>query len=144
MKITIKNFQNQIPIRANKIKQTALKVLSLEGIKKPGQINFCFLNDKQIRLYNLRYLGRDEPTDVLSFNLSDFSKLKKNILADIVISTETAVTNSKIFKTTPRYELCLYIVHGLLHLLGYDDETKKERKIMQQKSNHILNILKIQ
>lgn len=116
----------------------------MQGIKKPGQINFCFLNDNQIRRYNLRYLGRDEPTDVLSFNLSDFKKSKKNILADIVISVDAAVTNSKIFKTTPRYELYLYIVHGLLHLLGYDDETEKERKIMQQKSNHILSILKIQ
>ena len=100
------------------------------------------MDDKKIREFNLRYLGIARPTDVLSFDLTD-SRKSKTIFADIVISAETAISNSKIFKTTPLFELQLYVVHSLLHLLGYDDRTKAQRKIMQQKSSQILNNLKI-
>jgi len=82
------------------------------------------------------YLGRDSSTDVISF---DNSSGKWGLLADIVVSTETAVRQSRIFKTAPIYEVYLYVIHGVLHLLGYDDNTARKRKLMQKKAESILN-----
>jgi len=138
VKVIIKNLQEKIPVNPKRIRKTALKVLSLEGIKKPGEISILFVNDRQIKEFNLLYRGRDCPTDVLSF---DSSINKKEILADIVVSTETAVRQSRIFKTAPIYEVYLYVIHGVLHLLGYDDKTAKQRNLMQKKAEAILSLI---
>jgi probable rRNA maturation factor len=60
-------------------------------------------------------------------------KEQGSLSADIIVSTDTALRNAKIFKTTPSYELSLYSIHGLLHLLGYDDHSLKDRKIIREK-----------
>lgn len=138
MKITIKNLQKKIPINPKRIIKAALKTISLEGIKKPGEITLCFADDKTISEFNLQYLGRCYPTDVLAFNLSDN---KKNISADILISTDKAVSNARIFKTTPVYELYLYLVHGILHILGYDDKNIRKQKIMRKRQEYICSQL---
>lgn len=88
------------------------------------------------------YLGKNQPTEVLAFDLTD-SKNKSVILADIAISTERAIANARIFHTLAIYELYLYIIHGVLHILGYDDSTRNQRKIMKNKSTHILNSLNL-
>jgi len=78
---------------------------------------------------NLKYLGKNQPTDVLSFDSSGAERK----CADIIISTQTAIRNAKAFKTTPLFELNLYLVHGLLHILGYDDKTHQQRKLIRRK-----------
>lgn len=87
------------------------------------------------------YLGKNCPTDVISF---DISENKDEILADIIISTDTALRNAKIFNTVPIYELYLYVIHGVLHLIGYDDKRKKDRLIMQRKEEFLLKKLRMQ
>lgn len=57
---------------------------------------------------------------------------------EIVVSSDAAVRNAKIFKTEPLYELTLYVVHGVLHILGFEDRTKKQRESMQEKAENIL------
>lgn len=141
MRINIQNLQDKITIKPKRIKELVLKSLSLVGIKKKKvNINICFLDDKEIKKLNQRFLAKNIPTDVIAFNLSSN---KKTILADIAISTETAIRNAKIFKTSPFYEIYLYIIHGLLHILGYDDRTKRQKKIIQRKTKYILNKLKL-
>jgi len=131
VKIIIKNFQKKIPINPKRIKKTILKVLSQEGAKLSGEITICFVNDKKIQGFNLKYRHKNRPTDVLVF--------PGQMFADIVISTDTAIRNAKIFKTTQLNELYLYVVHGILHLLGYDDRTQKQRQIMQKKEKEYVN-----
>lgn len=88
------------------------------------------------------YLGDYSPTDVISF---DISPLKKDrLLADIVVSTDMAVRNSKVYKTSPEYELHLYISHGILHLLGYNDDTVLHRSLMDRKAKEILSGIKLE
>jgi probable rRNA maturation factor len=58
---------------------------------------------------------------------------KNKINVDIIISTDTAIRNAKIFKTSPSFETENYVVHGLLHTLGYDDLTKKQKALMTKK-----------
>ena len=140
MKIIIKNLQKKIPINPKRIKKAALKTLFSEGLKKSGEITICFVNDKEIKELNLFYLGQNKPTDVIAFVIL---ANRKEILADIAISTDTAARNAKIFKTTPLYEIHLYVIHGILHILGYADKTTPQRRIMQGKANHILKKLNI-
>lgn len=141
MKIVIKNLQKKIPIYPKRIKKAILKTLSLEGAKLAGEITICFVNNKEIKELNLMYLGKDDYTDVIAF---DNSPVNKELLwGDIAISVDMAVHNAKIFKTSYLYEICLYVIHGVLHLLGYSDQNQRERRIMHDKANHILNKLKI-
>ncbi len=137
----IKNLQKKIPISPKRIKKAVLKIFSLVGRNSlRSRITICFVDDKTIKKLNWKYLRKNSPTDVLAFENSD----KKNpsyISADIVISTDTASHNAGIFKTTPVYELFLYITHGILHLLGYDDKTKKQRERMHKQEKDILSKL---
>lgn len=139
VQITIKNFQKKIPVYPKRIKKTILKILSKEGFKKSGAITVCFVNEREIKKLNLEYHHKNAPTDVLTFDL----KTPGTPLADIVVSTDAAIQNAKSFKTTPFYELNLYVIHGILHLLGYDDKTKKDRAIMYKKEETLLKNLNL-
>ncbi len=80
---------------------------------------------------NRKFHRQDRPTDVLAFDLGDGSR--NSLAADIVISTDTAVRNARIYGTTPEYEAGLYCVHGLLHILGYDDHSTSDTQVMRKK-----------
>ncbi|MFA5356059.1 MAG: rRNA maturation RNase YbeY [Candidatus Omnitrophota bacterium] len=139
MIITIRNLQNKVPVDTARVASIARRVLSSERVRKGGEIAFSFVNDSIIRKLNLKYLGHDRPTDVIAFDLSDACRPGK-ISADIVISCETASANAKRFNTTPSYELYLYVVHGVLHILGYDDRDKRSRARMRLKEEALLRI----
>lgn len=106
-----------------------------ERIRKPAQLTVCFVTDKRIKELNSRYSGKNIPTDVIAF---DIGENKNFILADIVVSADTAQRNCRIYKTTPLYELYLYVVHGVLHILGYNDKNARQRKLMEDKANRII------
>lgn len=106
--------------------------MSSEGVKKSAEVTVSFVSDKEIRELNLLYLGRYAPTDVLAF---DISGLNGGLMADIVISTDAAVRNSRIYSSAIAYETCLYVIHGVLHLLGYRDNNAKNRQLMRKKEN---------
>lgn len=136
VKVIIKNLQKIIPINQKKIQKAALKVLSFEGVKLTGEITILFIGDKQIQELNLLYLGFDRPTDVISF---DSSLSKKEFVFDIAISVETALRNSRRFKSRPEDEILRYVIHGLLHLLGYNDNNKTNRLRMCKIENYLLS-----
>ena len=142
MKVSVRNLQNKVTVNSKKVVKAVQKVLSSEGINKSGEITLSFVNDRKIKELNLKYLGKNNPTDVIAFDIAG-PKARKKIFADIVISTDRAIFNAKIFKTSPLYELYLYVVHGVLHILGYDDKTKKDRLLMRKKEANLLKILNL-
>ena len=79
---------------------------------------------------------------MIAFDVAE-PKRPDKLFADIVISTDRAISNAKIFKTSPLYELYLYVVHGVLHILGYDDKTKKDRLLMRKREESLLKILNL-
>ncbi len=113
--------------------------MSKEGVRKSGELTLCFVNDKKIKALNLKYLAKNNPTDVIAFNITD-PEDKKNIFGDIAISADTAIANAKLFKTTPLFELYLYVIHGVLHILGYDDRKKADKLIMRKKEEQVLKV----
>ena len=135
MKITIRNLQKKIPITPKRIKGIILKILSGYPKVKAGEITICFVNDKQIKKINAKYLNKNTATDVIAFDLSE---AKGSILADIAISADTAYKNAVVYKTRPKDELELYVIHGILHILGYDDNNSKNRALMRRKEQYFL------
>ncbi|MFH0856121.1 MAG: rRNA maturation RNase YbeY [Candidatus Omnitrophota bacterium] len=131
MEITVRNLQKKIPVYPKRTKELVLRLLKGEGVKK-GDISVSFVSDREISKLNLKYLNENRPTDVLAFGLAGGNK---KISGDIIISAETAARNSRIYKTTPIYELDLYSAHGCLHLLGYNDNSPKNTKIMREKES---------
>lgn len=101
------------------------------------------VSDRIIKPLNQKFLSKNRPTDVLAF---DFSKNlptnKETIFGEIIISTDTAQRNAKIFNTSFRYELTLYLAHGILHLLGFDDRGRNKIKAMRRRESQLLNLLK--
>ena len=134
MQIIIKNQQKTIPVSKRTVKTTALKTLKLLKRNIGGDLTVVFVNNKIIQRLNSKFLAKAYPTDVLSFDLRE----ENRFLADIVISAEKALENSRIYKTTPQHEMKLYLIHGILHLFGYRDYRKKDRLRMERKANQIL------
>ncbi|MFT5169594.1 MAG: putative rRNA maturation factor [Lysobacterales bacterium] len=81
-------------------------------------------------------------TDVITFDTSDqFSSVRGQLEGEIFISTDAARQNARLHKTTEDNELTLYIVHGILHLLGYDDHSKNDIKKMRDKEIQVMTYL---
>lgn len=126
------------------LKKVVKKTLDSEGVTGDVDVNLLLTGDKKIAMLNKRFLGRNEPTDVISFGTKRRlvpSKNLKGFIGEIVISLETAEYNAKRFGTTVKKEIFLYVIHGVLHLMGYGDKTKKEQRIIQEKQNKVLETL---
>ena len=136
MKITIKNLQNKLPLGQTKIKNLIRRILKGENITASGWINICFVDNALIKKFNSKFLKSRSSTDVLAFNLGNKRKI---MLADIMISTDQAILQARSFKTTPGYELLLYVAHGLLHILGFDDHSPEQTKLMRKKESEYVD-----
>lgn len=87
-------------------------------------------------MLNRKFLGLDMPTDVIAFDLRP--QPKGPLAGDIAVSTDTACANARVFKTDPLREMYLYVIHGVLHLLGWQDNTLRARARMQKQADTIL------
>ena len=117
----------------------ARKALEVEGYKE-AQVSILFCEDAYIRRLNREYREVDTPTDVLAFSMHEgrFPKVHPEILGDVVISLETASRQTKRFRHSLDEEIVLLVVHGILHLLGYDRLKKKDKELMRKKEKKIL------
>jgi len=93
-----------------------------------AELSILLVNDAQIRELNRRYLQRDKPTNVLAFPMrkGEHASLHPHLLGDLVVSVETAQRQSGRFGLNPAQMMTLLIVHGILHLIGYDHEGSKK------------------
>tara|TARA_B100000575_G_C23073770_1_gene618509 strand:- start:682 stop:1086 length:405 start_codon:yes stop_codon:yes gene_type:complete len=114
-----------------------IKKIILSEKKFLGDIIFVFCNDQFLLKKNIKYLNHDTLTDVISFDYSNESEIN----GDILISIERVKENAKLYNQTFSTELNRVMAHGLLHLLGYNDKSKEEAKIMKSKENYYLSIL---
>jgi len=144
--INIYNNQKTISLKIN---IRCLKKIIKDILKKEHQprttLNFIFVNNREIRRLNRKYLGRNIVTDVIAFPLSDKKGMPTdNINGEIVISVEEALRQSRLRNIPLNHELLLYCIHGLLHLIGYDDQTKKKRFNMERKQLYYLSCYRLE
>jgi probable rRNA maturation factor len=133
--VAIEVFDKQKLVRIKKSAVADLAGATLALVKKQTskpladwQVSIVFVRDKKIRQLNRQYRGKDYATDVLSFQASDdaqdaFDFGEENYLGDIVIATDTALRQAEEAKQTFAREVQELVIHGLLHLCGYDHET---------------------
>ena len=105
------------------------------------------MDDNQIRVLNRKYLHRNRPTDVISFSQieGEFNHINAKLLGDVVISVETARRQSREVNSTLQDEITFLLIHGILHLLGYDHEgSPKKSREMEVKEKELLSKIKSQ
>lgn len=105
--------------------------------KSVGPLSYIFCNDAKILEVNIKYLGHDYYTDIITFDYSN----SRRISGDMFISLDTVRSNSVLFKHDYREELLRVIIHGVLHLCGIDDKGPGQREIMEAHENKALAIL---
>jgi rRNA maturation RNase YbeY len=132
-------FQNTSKFKVKDLRKKKIWLNSIsknEG-KDIGSLNFLFVDDKEMLKYNKKYLQHESYTDIITFDNS----LNNKIAGDIVISLERVNENAKYYQVSYNYELERVMAHGLLHLLGYNDKNKEEKKIIRKKENYYLKNL---
>lgn len=111
-----------------------LKAVSEEEGRRLGQISVIFCSDPYLLEINRKYLGHDYYTDIITFDYSEGG----TISGDLFISVDTVRSNAEYYSADFKDELDRVIVHGVLHLIGYDDHTDEQTAEMRARENHYL------
>ena len=109
-----------------------------------AELGIVFVDDSRIRELNRRYLRRDKPTNVLAFSMTEgeFPILHPRLLGDLVISVETAERQSNRFGLSAGGMVLLLLIHGILHLLGYDHvRSRKKAREMAEKQKELFRLV---
>jgi len=153
--IHVSDEQTHLSVPAGRIRRIARVVLAAEEVSG-ATISVALVDNGTIHRLNRQHLSHDEATDVLSFlfgsepNASATHAAAKGprgkdcrIDGEVVISAEMALQSAPRFGWSASEELTLYLVHGLLHLCGYDDLTDAERRVMRNREREVLSLLGI-
>lgn len=112
-----------------------IKNVILEENKELGKVNYIFCDDKYLLGKNIKYLDHDTLTDIITFNYCEGDMIS----SDIMISIERVMENSSIFENSFSEELSRVMIHGILHLIGYNDKTDAEKEIIRKKEDYYVN-----
>ena len=115
-----------------------LRMVAESEVRRLGNVSIIFCSDNYILDVNQGYLGHDYFTDIITFDYCEGDRLS----GDLFISVDSVRENALEYGTEFKDELNRVIVHGILHLIGYDDHTEDEVKTMREKENYYLDIRK--
>ncbi len=132
MTITLADEQEAIPLDRERFLREVEEAARGAGYR--GDLSVAVVTDDAIRALNRRFLGRDRPTDVLAFPLDEAE-------GEVVVSADRAVREAERRGVPPLAELMLYVVHGILHLSGYDDREPAAARRMHAETLRILRRL---
>lgn len=134
LEIELVNRQKRHAVDLERLRSAARMVLQGEGVQR-ATLSIAVVSDRAIRPLNRRYLQHDYATDVLSFLLDAGPDWLEG---EIIVSADTAATQAPQYGASAADELLLYVIHGTLHLVGYDDTTPSERKRMLARQRRYL------
>lgn len=126
--------------QTGKIIRSILSFLKFEGC----QADFRFVSDREMKVFNRKFKHRDRRTDVLAFSQVEgkpFPVPGPKLLGDVIVSVDAARRQAPAFGNSVEKEFVLYLIHGLLHLLGYDDVRPSARKTMHAQEAKILALI---
>lgn len=142
MKIRIENKQTKVKIEKRRIHETVSRIFKILCCKDK-EISILFTDDDNIKKLNKEYLGRNKTTNVLSFSLheGEYGDINPQVMGDIVISVDTAQKDARKGNFTFEQEIDFLLIHGILHLLGYNHEntSRKEANEMSKKEKELFN-----
>ncbi|WDT75019.1 MAG: rRNA maturation RNase YbeY [Candidatus Manganitrophus sp.] len=131
----MQNRQRTYPVNQRNLLRWARQILSLQKLDR-AEMGIILVNNRQIRVYNRDYRKKDQPTDVLSFPMREGvgGELHPDFLGDVMISLERSAEEAILYGRSRREQLLILLIHGVLHLLGYDHErSPKEERRMQRR-----------
>jgi probable rRNA maturation factor len=151
VRVIISNRQKKVKIPTGLrmlIRRCCNAVLRMENFGGYVAVSVAFVDNRQIKRLNSKYRDKDEPTDVLSFPLSDGNGIYdldldtgEKLLGDVVISMERAVEQAQKYGHSLQREVAYLTAHSVLHLLGYDHKTGLEKVYMREKEEHVMSQL---
>ena len=130
IRIDIKDMQKKIKVDRKFIRRVVRETLKREA--KGGEVSIVLTDNEYIRELNLKYRSVDRATDVLAFPMDE------EILGDIVISVEKAKEQALVYRKSLKNEVGRLVIHGILHLIGYDDSSRASLKKMHAREEEIL------
>lgn len=136
MDVFLANEQG-IPLDEPHLAALARHVLEAEGVDPAGELSILFVGRDHIRRLNARYAGDDYATDVLAFPMMEDDE-ESVLLGDVVVCPEIARENAAKAGGTLESELRTLVVHGTLHLLGYDHQNDSQRAAMDKRTNEVV------
>jgi rRNA maturation RNase YbeY len=113
-----------------------LKLVAESEIRRLGDVSIIFCSDNYILDVNIKYLKHDYFTDIITFDYCEGETLS----GDLFISVDSVRENALFYGAEFADELNRVIVHGLLHLIGYDDHSEADKKVMRSKENYYLSL----
>lgn len=135
IKVSVANQQERLELPPAWLREIVRSVLEGEQVRQ-AKIVVALLTDAAIHEVNRRFLNHDEPTDVITFPMSNPGA--KTLEAEILISTDTAAEVAAEKGHPPQHEAALYLVHGLLHLCGFDDHDDADLSAMRKQEARCL------
>jgi len=130
IRVDIKDIQKKIKVDRKFIRRVVRETLKREA--KGGEVSIVLTDNEYIRELNLKYRSVDRATDVLAFPMDE------EILGDIVISVEKAKEQALVYRKSLKNEVGRLVIHGILHLIGYDDSSRASLKKMHAREEEIL------
>lgn len=155
METMIINQQNKVPYN-KQLQEIIVKVANATAklckLSRKTEVSIMVVDNSYIQELNLIYRGQNQPTDVLSFAMNELGEEEPdldfsgdvNILGDIVISLEQALVQSLEYGHELERELGYLVVHGMLHLLGYDHENAQEKDLMRSLEEKVMQSVKLE
>ena len=113
-----------------------IKAIAAEESREVGDITFVFCDDNYLLKINKEFLGHNTYTDIITFDYS----VGNEIISEIYVSTDRVEENAKKYKQTFENEIHRVMIHGVLHLCGYNDKLAEDKQIMREKENHYLSL----
>jgi len=135
--VEISNRQRALKLDRALLRKAVKLVLEGENFES-AEISLAVVDDPQIHELNRRWLDHDYPTDVISFVLEQD---ERHLESEIIVSADTAAQSAQRFGWAAADELLLYVIHGTLHLAGYDDLDDDEQQRMRERERHYLSLL---
>ncbi len=137
MDVFLANEQD-VPLDEPHLAALARHVLEAEDVDPAAELSILFVGSDHIRRLNARYAGDDYATDVLAFPMMEDDE-ESVVLGDVVVCPEIAQANAAKAGGTLEGELRTLVVHGTLHLLGYDHQNDTQRAAMDKRTNEVID-----
>jgi probable rRNA maturation factor len=142
MQVSVSSHREPEPLRLEAFQELALHVLSMEAAPEESELSVALVEVEEMAHLNEQYRGIEGPTDVLSFGCDDPCAAVADepiTLGDVIIAPEIAAAQADELGTTIESELNLLLVHGILHLLGYDHDSDEDAAVMQERERALLD-----
>jgi len=136
--VCLNGLTRRLPLTGREVRALARRCPPPKGADG-GEVSLAFVDDDTMARVNRKFLGRDGPTDVIAFRLDESPPAAGDrTVGEILVAWQTAQRQAERRRVAWRDELALYVVHGLLHLAGYDDGSPASRRCMYAEERNVL------